>query len=477
MSLETRLSNAARRLLRDPHSFTSKLSSTKPFTVDQANALAPYLLPTAPYRRVREKEVNDCYEAFSGWLQAFYLYSVVSDEIQSVCQKLGSELQREAALEKDAKALQRGLSNTGQPCRAPLQSYRGAAMSSPTNRRRSALGEKVAPAAGPRPSGSPVAAAPGASRPRASQAPDPSEGASSSSRAPSPAQPLRLLYGSVLSGLGRRPVPSVAFGSRTARPTRVSQRQSAGTSAQVSPLGFLEGLQRVQSERTLGRSSPGPGTARTWSRSPSPGASAAPRITRSETSARRRRQSLRLSPSEGSLAFGQRMVGAPSSSCCSLAGAQRPVTASQGPSRLSPPPSGRAADLGRRPEVHRSRGVAASPREGKSQVQDSCHRIIGIPEAEPKQPGEGDESEEELSPRLYQELVRSCQMVINKFQAPMPMPPESVSRVAVPQVAPAASPAAWAYLGSGSALPTQQAIWLQGGYPVATFCLAPKGSS
>lgn len=78
----------ARKLLRDPHSFTSKLSSMPHVSCEEAKGLAPFLLTSTPYRRVKEKEVNACYETFHAWLSAFYLYSVVSDQVVPTVQEL-----------------------------------------------------------------------------------------------------------------------------------------------------------------------------------------------------------------------------------------------------------------------------------------------------------------------------------------------------------------------------------------------------
>jgi len=83
--------NSARRLLRDPHSLTSKLCSMPHISVDETKGLAPFLLSSSPYRRVREKEVNDCYEALHSWLSAFYLLSMVSDQVAPTAQALNHQ--------------------------------------------------------------------------------------------------------------------------------------------------------------------------------------------------------------------------------------------------------------------------------------------------------------------------------------------------------------------------------------------------
>lgn len=85
------LLSSARKLLRDTHNFTTKLSSTPHLSGEEVKGLAPFLLAGAQYRRVREKEVNDCYEAFHAWLSAFYIFSSVSDQIAPTAEALSAQ--------------------------------------------------------------------------------------------------------------------------------------------------------------------------------------------------------------------------------------------------------------------------------------------------------------------------------------------------------------------------------------------------
>lgn len=85
------LLSSARKLLRDTHNFTSKLSGTPHFSGEEVRGLAPFLLAGTQYRRVKEKDVNDCYEAFHAWLSAFYIYSSVSDQIAPTTEALGAQ--------------------------------------------------------------------------------------------------------------------------------------------------------------------------------------------------------------------------------------------------------------------------------------------------------------------------------------------------------------------------------------------------
>jgi len=86
-SLES-LMAGARRILRDPHSFTSKLCKLQPMRPHEAKSLAPCLLYASQYKRVREKEVNTCCDALHAWVSAFYFYSNVSDQIDPVTLEL-----------------------------------------------------------------------------------------------------------------------------------------------------------------------------------------------------------------------------------------------------------------------------------------------------------------------------------------------------------------------------------------------------
>eukprot|EP00928_Gymnodinium_smaydae_P060034 TRINITY_DN4358_c0_g1_i1.p1 TRINITY_DN4358_c0_g1~~TRINITY_DN4358_c0_g1_i1.p1 ORF type:complete len:919 (+),score=115.86 TRINITY_DN4358_c0_g1_i1:111-2759(+) len=76
------LLNSTRRLFRDPHSFTGRLCSLPHVSGEEAKGLANFILTTSSqFKRVREKEVNECFEAFNTWLSAFYFYSVVADQV------------------------------------------------------------------------------------------------------------------------------------------------------------------------------------------------------------------------------------------------------------------------------------------------------------------------------------------------------------------------------------------------------------
>jgi len=81
--------NSVRKLLRDAHTFPHKLASIAPdFSSEEAKGLAPFLLSSTEFQRVKDKEVNECYEVFHAWLSAFYLFSVVADQVAPVTQEL-----------------------------------------------------------------------------------------------------------------------------------------------------------------------------------------------------------------------------------------------------------------------------------------------------------------------------------------------------------------------------------------------------
>ncbi|CAE8654029.1 unnamed protein product, partial [Polarella glacialis] len=325
------LLSGVRKLFRDPHSFTSKLCNMSPVSSDEAKRLAPLLTSSTQFRRVREKEVNDCYEALQGWLEAFYNYSSVSEQVGPAAQQLDRQewlLRRLSGQEMSLRPAAAGqvvleAAATTSSCAAPSSASRNAnpaavaprsspsvtarVTASPLSRSRQALGGGVQgasvsslPSARPavlagraRPAtGSPGAAASATG----TAAPDSGDGRGGQqhSRSPSPATAQRGRLG---GGISARPrgVPSVAFGgSSNNMGTQVSARSvlssplgrnttrevavaRPGSSLTAPPASAsaasnregADGLNRVQSEKSLARS-PRPG-ARRESRSPSPG--------------------------------------------------------------------------------------------------------------------------------------------------------------------------------------------------------------
>jgi len=84
--------NSVRKLLQDVHTFPHKLANTQPdFSSEDAKGLAPFLLSSTEFQPVKDKEVNECYEVFHAWLSAFYLFSVVTDQVTPVTQELAKQ--------------------------------------------------------------------------------------------------------------------------------------------------------------------------------------------------------------------------------------------------------------------------------------------------------------------------------------------------------------------------------------------------
>lgn len=82
------LLSGVRMLLRDPHNFASKFCNMPRVSSEEAQGLVPFLLSNSQYKRVKEKEVNACYDALHAWLSAFHFYSAVSDDVTTVTQEL-----------------------------------------------------------------------------------------------------------------------------------------------------------------------------------------------------------------------------------------------------------------------------------------------------------------------------------------------------------------------------------------------------
>jgi len=149
------LLGGVRKMLRNPHSFHHRLCATPSMSVEEAKSLAPILLITTQFKRVREKEVNECYEAVHGWLSAFYLLSVASDQVVAT----GLELERQEALlrsltaqnAEDSQAMPRAGIKVGGgtasvpsargPVTSPVSARRGVASPSPRTCGRKSYGE------------------------------------------------------------------------------------------------------------------------------------------------------------------------------------------------------------------------------------------------------------------------------------------------------------------------------------------------
>lgn len=265
-------------------------------------------------------------------------------------------------------------------------------------------------------------------------------------------------------GASRSPSPGVraSAGLRT-RPTGASAH-TAGTAARASPppraaasgtspssrqVQHSEGLNRVQSEKTLSRS---PHTGRKDSRSPSqerggrsspaappPARGAGPRMTPMDRRLRPDGRALSPSQSEGSLPTVQRLVSAPVDSHRSVtvrtANATRPrVGSGYGiTNRASPSVAGRRHSP-EKSAVQRG-GEDATPRSAR-EAKDSARVSVG----EDVSSGEAEEPDDDFGPRRrrlstkqYDALVRCAQQVVTVSSiAPMPAAPAPQSAAAAP---------------------------------------------
>lgn len=259
------LLSAVRRLLRDPHHFASKLCEIQLGLYsargreNQAKGLALFLLKGPNYKRVREKEVNDCYDALHGWLHALYLFNQVSAKVEPISEELARQedllsdlaTQERIAAAKGGTTMQRPRVSAPGAQRAPTSAMRqspllkGTAISGG-----SGVSGRSRPAAG---SGSPGQTAGGLRRSPSNGSIGRSQSPGLDSRSPSPPVP------SYRGPAPRSPIPA-ASGRGTA--TAGSTTSNSGNIASRQAI-----LNRTQSEKTLGRS---PRNTRA-SRSPSPG--------------------------------------------------------------------------------------------------------------------------------------------------------------------------------------------------------------
>jgi hypothetical protein len=467
------LLSSVRKLLRDPHSFPSKLISTPHVSGEEAKGLAPFLLSSTQYKRVREKEVNECYDAFSSWLSAFYLFSVVSDEVGPTARSLERQewlLRRLTGQACEEPAAARSHHVPSHPARvaAPStvvappsersvtqhstgsagstgvgRSRRVDARASPTGRNRAML-QGGAP---PPPRSSPIS-----HRPRTNTE-SLTSGENQASRSPSP--------GVRASGSGLRARPSGTSSAASAVPARTSPPPRGGaatfTSAPSRQAQNAEGLQRVQSEKTLTRSpranrkesrSPsqerGIGTGRASPAAPAPGRVMASRMTPMDRRTTRNVDGRTLSPSQSdsSLPTAQRterMVSAPADSHRSVTVRTKADAANAARARVGSGYgiTGRASapGVGRRNSPEKSGALRhdgypdATPRSAadisaKDSARASCDQ-------DGSSADEGDEDfgprRRRLSKQQYDALVRCAQQVVTVSSMPPAPPPAPTS--------------------------------------------------
>jgi len=144
--------NSVRTLMRDPHSFPHKLAGIAPdCSSEEVKGLAPFLLSSAEFQRVKEKEVNECFEVFHAWLSAFYLFSVVADQVTPVTQELLKQECLLRCLDGQADSAHR-LSGTASSPRISMSATpvaSSAAMSSPSRVSQGSTSQRSGPTASP----------------------------------------------------------------------------------------------------------------------------------------------------------------------------------------------------------------------------------------------------------------------------------------------------------------------------------------
>lgn len=205
------LLNCTRRLFRDPHNFTGRLCALAPASSEEAKCLAPFLLPSTQYRRVREKEVNDCYDAFHAWISSFYLFSVASD--QGILQ----------ALDENERLLRRLGGQGGGAEPSPASGTSSATAPASRGAGRSSAAARAANS----PIGRGGAAAPRASPTRARPQASTEEVLAALSRSPSPG---------ARAGLGGVPRPRVvSTSSRFAAPSRAAAAAASARAVPAAP--------------------------------------------------------------------------------------------------------------------------------------------------------------------------------------------------------------------------------------------------
>lgn len=441
--------NTVRKLLRDPHSFVNKVT-TPNITEEEAKSLAPFLLTSTQYKRVREKEVNEAYDALQAWIAAYYQYAVISNQVTPTTQ----------SLDKYEKMLQR-LTGQADGAKGAISSARSANAPVVSGRRSVAAGGSVSSPLGGCRAGLPV----------------------TTQRVPaSHTSPERSTSPHLRGGSGPRGARGGVHGPR-ASPVRsdissgpVSGRMRLGGSpapprtANSRPRS--PGLSRVQSEQVLPARSLGSTARKIESRSPSPGTGrASPAAPPPRTTRTRRpevdRRGLSPSQSEGSLHSGhgvRRMVSAPttgpsgrvatSNGRTSKQSATSPSIPLQAPAVLTAP----RGNVGSAKVFTLSGGQKSQAREGGNDVTSGGPSAPGPSPLRPKSPDraggqcgftrasikeygrcEVDDEDSEfedsdghgpsrrvLSKSQYEALVRAVEQVVASPPVTLPPPPAPV---------------------------------------------------
>mmetsp|Transcript_43995 Transcript_43995/g.104106 ORF Transcript_43995/g.104106 Transcript_43995/m.104106 type:complete len:739 (-) Transcript_43995:206-2422(-) len=430
------LLSTIRRLLRDPHNFTSKLANMPPLPGEEAKSLAPFLLSSTKFKRVREREVNECFDVFRAWIAAFYLYSACADQVGPVSSQL----------EKQEKLLQR---LTGQVEELPRTSL--------TAPRPSIAGERPAAQASTRTScGGQAGAAPRRHTSPIGGRQASVQGGPSPSRVPTTSGRWAVVDAESMPTVSSRPPsPAVRSAASLVRPGpsaggKISPLRSTSPGRTDALHGLRpapgEGLSRASSERTFHSHSHvgftvgagpaalatagSPRTIRKESRSPSPGGAgrASPYAARPvlRTAERYDGRALTPSHSKGSLGAETRRSatlhdmkassgggkgslrikpgGASAATARHVPTSGSTATTTRGGLRKSSPPVSLAQDTGMR-RSHTDHGVLTSSRDtrrSKFVNEDDIHS--GDDEAGP--------SRRRLTAQEYEALVECARQVV-----------------------------------------------------------------
>lgn len=275
---------SVRRLLQDPHTFTTRLCSVTPQTfqmreTDDSSGLALFLAACSKFEPVRERHVNECYQVLRAWLQAFWLFSQVAAEVAPTAERL---IRQENLLRRLSGRAETAPRARGANAIRPGPGAVSAGISYPKGRATSAAPSGRRP--GTSPGLIPAASSASSAIYRSRNTTSAGSAIASARRAPSSNSPPPPSSRS----MGAAPVQSSVSRMTGSRSTQGLTRARSERSLPQQPQQEERSLQRAQSEKSLGRSpSAGQIGSRSlspeaaammgtkWSRSPSPESAAA----------------------------------------------------------------------------------------------------------------------------------------------------------------------------------------------------------
>lgn len=430
------LLSAVRRLLRDPHHFTARLCEISNERLgmasargreNQAKGLALFLLKGASYKRVREKEVNDCYDALHGWLHALYLFGQVSEKVEPISE----ELARQEDLLSDLATQERMAVAKGNTIQ------RHARVSAPGAQRATAAATRQSPLL----KGTAVSGGLAVAQRVAVSSSSAGQNTSAARRSPSNNSVGRSQSPGLDSRSPSPPVPSYR-GPAPRSPVPASSGRGTTGSTTSSTANRQAILNRTQSEKSLGRTLTGSPRATRASRSPSPGNTRPPverqssaghpamYDSRSMASRAEVRTTKGLSPSQSEKSLHRPAAqGQMHKSTAPKRGAvpqgTAPAAARPGPGAAATAaltgPTNRSSDpMRQRPGYWRSTGElrpekTMPPTVGRNSTSSISNMVDQSPRSEASE-GDADQNDfgptrRRLPPKQYAALVRSAQQV------------------------------------------------------------------